>query len=202
MAQISQQIAEKYYNLECSRPSDIFEHLPTLKKYAEECSHITEMGMRDIVSTWAFLVAKPKKLISYDINYPSSMSRLNELMSAAKEINVDFKFIKEDVLKVQMEQTDLLFIDTLHRGTQLKQELAIHSGKVNKYIILHDTVTFSSLGESDRDRPEIKYDGLKWALDEFLENNKEWIIKEVYKNCNGLTILKRNELYKNKPNSH
>ena len=29
-----------------STPSDINEHLPTLLRYAQECDHITEMGVR------------------------------------------------------------------------------------------------------------------------------------------------------------
>ena len=48
-------------------PSDINEHIPTLIKYGQECNHITEMGVRGIISTWAFLGSAPKKMISYDI---------------------------------------------------------------------------------------------------------------------------------------
>jgi hypothetical protein len=50
-----------------NKPSDINEHLPILKKYASQCSHITEMGVRTGVSTWSFLASNPKKMISYDI---------------------------------------------------------------------------------------------------------------------------------------
>jgi len=59
---------ENFYIEKCNTPSDINEHLPTLKKYAEECSHITEMGVRWVVSTYGLLMGKPKKMISYDIN--------------------------------------------------------------------------------------------------------------------------------------
>ena len=54
-------IEEKYTQL-CMESSDINEHLPVLKKYAEECSHITEMGTRYVVSTWAFLFGNPKSM--------------------------------------------------------------------------------------------------------------------------------------------
>jgi len=184
-------IAEKYYQAEIKRPSDINEHLVTLQKYASECEHVIEMGMRDIVSTWALLMGKPNKLVSYDIEHPKDRSRLLQLKNATKELNVEFEFKKEDVLKTEIEETDLLFIDTLHRGSQLKRELVLHSDKVRKYIIMHDTTTFSLKGESDRHRPEIEDDGLKWALDEFLLENDKWEVHEVYRNCNGLTILKR-----------
>lgn len=183
-------IAEKYYQTECKRPSDINEHLPTLREYGELCEHITEMGVRDIVSTWALLIAKPNRLVAYDIDLPNS-GRLQQLLLAAQEEEVNFVFEHKDVLKVEIEETDLLFIDTLHRGSQLKKELILHSDNVRKYIIMHDTTTFSLKGESDRHRPEIEDDGLKWALGEFLEGNDNWEIDRVYKNCNGLTILKR-----------
>ena len=55
------------YEKMCEKPSDINEHLPTLKKYASECDHITEMGVRTVVSTYALMMGKPKKLISIDI---------------------------------------------------------------------------------------------------------------------------------------
>jgi len=183
-------IAENYYKIECSRPSDIHQHLPTLKRYSELCEHITEMGVRDIVSSWAFMVAGPKKLISYDISDPPA-NRLGKLKEAALELNVDFKFIKANVLSIDIEPTDLLFIDTLHRGTQLQNELLLHSNKVNKYIILHDTTTFYLNGEDDNHKPSIKEDGLGWALGEFLKDNQNWVIKEVFKNNNGLTVIEK-----------
>jgi hypothetical protein len=59
---------EEIYNEKCADiHSDIFEHLPTLKRYAKECEHITEMGVRWVVSTYALMMGKPKKLISIDI---------------------------------------------------------------------------------------------------------------------------------------
>jgi len=84
----------------------------------------------------------------------------------------------------------LAFIQTI------KAELELHSSKVKKYIILHDTVLFGTideLGSYDAWGWENQYEkkGLLPALDEFLENNKEWIKHEVFTNNNGLTILKR-----------
>ena len=107
------------YEFQCTRRSDINEHLPTLKKYAEECNHITEMGVRDVVSTWAFLMGNPKKLISYDIN------QINEsiILETIKDTEIEFKFVLADTTKIEIEETDLLFIDTLHTYDQLKSEL-------------------------------------------------------------------------------
>lgn len=185
-------INETYDRL-CKTPSDINEHLPTLKKYAENVDHITEMGVRWIVSTWAFLAGKPKKLISIDIHHPSYFGAdLSVVENAVKETDIDFSFIEGNTLEMQIEKTDLLFIDTLHRYGQLSQELKLHSKNVNRYIILHDTTTFSMKDEVHPEYPpQSGKAGLKLAVSEFLEKYKNWKTIEEYKNNNGLTILQR-----------
>jgi hypothetical protein len=175
---------QQTYNDLCARPSDINEHLPTLKKYAEECEHITEMGVRWVVSTYALLMGKPKKLISYDIN-PINSEPIQEMVKQ----DTNFEFRVGDTTKIEIEDTDLLFIDTLHHYRQLKLELHLHANKVKKYIIFHDTTTFEWIGESYEGKMDEK--GLWYAIEEFLEENPHWEILERYTNNNGLTILKR-----------
>lgn len=177
------QLQQTYERL-CNQPSDINEHLPTLKKYAEECEHITEMGVRWVVSTYALLMGKPKKLISYDIN-PINSEPIQEMVKG----DTDFEFRVGDTTKIEIEDTDLLFIDTLHHYNQLKLELHLHSNRVKKYIIFHDTTTFEWIGESYEGKMDEK--GLWYAIEEFLEHNTGWEILERYTNNNGLTILKR-----------
>ncbi len=183
----------KFNNL-CNTSSDINEHLPILKRYAEECETITEMGIRYVVSTWAFLMARPKKIVSYDILTGLDLnlfnSNLEELKNEAKAIGTEFEFHLKNVLEVEIEPTDLLFIDTYHEYNQLKQELELHSNKVNKYIILHDTTTFGESGETFKEPNTI---GIWPAVIEFLDENKNWSIKEKLTNNNGLTILEKRQ---------
>lgn len=182
---------EKFKNI----GSDINQHLDTLKMYGSECDHITEMGVRGVVSTWALLAARPKKLISYDINHCD----IDEVKELSEKNNIIFEFLKEDVLKIEIEKTDLLFIDTLHTYLQLKKELEVHAPKVNKYIIMHDTETFGYNDEviydyaSDFSKSHSEKHGLNPAIKEFLETSegKNWFIEKVYAHNNGLTILKR-----------
>jgi len=177
-------IEEKYHML-CNKKSDINEHLPTLKKYAAQCNHVTEFGVRWVVSTWALLAGKPKVLRSYDIKHPSTFKAdITVLEKAAKDEGVDFKFTLADVLTTEIEKTDLLFIDTWHVYKQLKRELELHAEKALRYIILHDTQTFGIKGEDGGE-------GIEKALKQFLAGNKQWQIKEVYSNNNGLTVLER-----------
>ena len=110
---------QELYNEKCSIPSDIHEHLPTLKRYAEECDHITEMGVRWVVSTYALLMGKPKKLISYDIN-PIDSNVIQEMVKN----DTDFEFRVANTLNLEIEETDLLFLDTWHAYDQLKAEFS------------------------------------------------------------------------------
>jgi hypothetical protein len=178
-------ILEQYYNERCEIPSDINEHMPTLKKYAEDCDHITEMGVRWVVSTFAFLMGKPKKLVSIDID-PLEMWGNDEeaLRIIASEYHTEFQFILADTLNIEIEETDLLFLDTWHVYQQVKAELELHASKVRKYIIFHDTTTF---GEKGMDGQL----GIWSAIQEFLDSNDDWYILEKYVNNNGLTIIKR-----------
>lgn len=189
-------IAEENYIKSRDNKSDINEHMPTLLKYAKECKHITEMGVRDIVSTWAFLYSKPTKLVCYDIYKPKK--NLDLLYDSAKEEGIKFSFILKNVLDVTLDETDLLFIDTWHKYGQLKLELKLHSNSVRKYIILHDTTKFESQDEpgrggkySDERTDTPGKQGLWLAVTEFLEDNKDWKLKERFLNCNGLTVLER-----------
>lgn len=179
-----EKINRKFEEL-CEKPSDINEHLKTLKQYASECEHVTEMGVRWIVSTWAFLAGQPKHLQSYDIAHPKAWGgNLEEVQAAAMEAGIDFEFHQENVLESNIEETDLLFIDTLHRFSQLSQELKLHAEKARKYVILHDTKTFGLTGDDGGE-------GLKKAINEFLDENVQWKIKEEFTNNNGLTVLSR-----------
>ena len=179
---------------------DINEHLPTLRKYASMCEHVTEMGTRFAISTFAFIIGKPKKFISIDMNYHFFQPYEEEIKTFAEACGTSFQFIEADVLKFDIEQTDMLFIDTLHTYNQLSKELRKHEKSVNKWIVLHDTITF---GQRDEDfyqngkiSEEIKFDsidkrGLYTALLDFLAENNNWKIKEHYSNNNGLTIIER-----------
>lgn len=189
---------EEGYKMNCLTPSDINEHLPILLKYGKECEHITELGVRWASSTWALLLSNPKKMISVDIvKHPN----VDEIIELTKEYGINYSFIKSDVLDMEIENTDLLFIDTLHTYNQLTKELELHSNKVSKYIILHDTVSYGYTDEiiySDSSElikhQTVNKTGLKTATLDFLnsEIGKEWSIFEEYLNNNGLLIMKKN----------
>ena len=190
---------ESNFQYLCNIDTDINFHLNTLRYYASHSDTIAEMGVRYVVSTWAFLEGRPKKLTSYDIVHPKEwkgnvLQRLKHAEQFAKENNIEFEFINKDVLEVDLPETDFLFIDTWHVYDQLIKELNMHSPKVKKWIALHDTETYGEKGETSpySIREKKEYLGLSYAVNEFLKNNiNTWRLHEHYVYNNGLTILKR-----------
>jgi hypothetical protein len=172
-----------------NRSTDINEHLPVLMAYACESSHITELGVRSGESSLAFLFAclyakGRRALRSYDI-VPDWTAAAN--FAKARKDGADAQYIIGDSLKIEIEETDLLFIDTKHSFDQLRDELKRHAGKVRKWIILHDTYTYGlKTGEDDK--------GLLSAVIGFLIDNPQWKFHAYFTNNNGLTILKRTSL--------
>jgi len=164
----------------CEIPSDINEHLPVLRDLASECLHITEMGVRGIVSTWAFmegLKGRSGTLIGIDILPPNFYGGdLPQVYEYAKAEGVNFKFILGSTLDLTIDETDLIFVDTLHEYKQLKEELALHSDKARKYIVLHDTTSC---------REEL------WPAIRELLSKKVWQVKYEYPFNNGVTVFER-----------
>jgi len=180
-------------------PSDINEHIPIMLKYGQECDHITEMGVRGVLSTWAWLACAPKnKFIAYDLQDPSKWGGdIQSVKDTAKSYGINFEFVESDVLNIDIKPTDLLFIDTWHHYNQLKVELERHSGKVKKYICFHDTTSYEHHSEPTTSENSFN-DKLDWnkglwdAITEFLEENKDiWKLKERFTNNNGFTIIER-----------
>jgi GT2 family glycosyltransferase len=177
---------ETIYNIAYHHECDINKLFHIFRRYANRCSHITEFGVRGVMSTWAYLSAIPDKMVSYDIY--TAHGNIDEAKEVAKESNIDFTFIEQDVLTTDIEPTDLLFIDTLHTYKQLSQELKLHGNKARKYLLLHDTTTW---GTKDEVETDIETKGLKAAINEFLRDNPRWKKEFETEESNGLTILKR-----------
>jgi len=164
----------------CLRPSDINEHLWILNALAASCDHVTEMGSRSGVSTTAFLAARPKKLVCYDLYQSPEIAHLMALAPPT-----DMVFMQESTLEAVISPTELLLIDTLHTWDQLSVELDRHAPSVSRYLAMHDTEIFGSAGEIPG------HVGLWPAVKDYLSEHPEWRIAEVFKNNNGLTVLER-----------
>lgn len=186
-------IYQKYLE-KVNEESDINELLPKIFEIASDCTHCTEFGVRRPTSTYALLAAKPKRVVSYDI---SRWDDVDEVEQLCKEANQDFQFIKGNVLEIDIEQTDMLLIDSYHSFNQATAELKRHANKVNKYILFHDTAEYAYRWKSEPWYPGVADfmngpEGLYPAIENFLRNNPNWTLFYETEINNGLTVLKKN----------
>lgn len=167
------------YKQRCIQQSDINEHLPKLYELARSVCRVTEFGVREGNSTVALVASLPVRMTSYDIK-PMPIELENTLTN-----NSNFKFKVGDSTQIDIDDTDLLFIDSLHTFDQLTTELWRHHRKVTKYIVCHDTVSFGEVGEDGGK-------GLMEAINDFVCGNpSQWFIKDHFTNNNGLLVLER-----------
>lgn len=204
---ISVQLLDALYEHHSKAESDIYEHVPTLRKYASLSNIVVEFGVRGGVATSGILRGllennnSIKEYIGVDIVKCQQVEFTSKLCN---EIGIKYTFLQEDSAKVNIPEVDMLFIDTWHVYGHLKRELQNNHSKVKKYIIMHDTTVDEWIGESIRCNYNIKQQikesgyteeeimtGLWPAVDEFLKSHPEWILKERYTNNNGLTILEK-----------
>ncbi|MFA5715276.1 MAG: hypothetical protein WC998_06030 [Candidatus Paceibacterota bacterium] len=163
-----------------TKNSDISLQVEDIIFYAKQCKHITEFGTALGDSATVFASTFPDKLISYDI-----VNKIDPQLVAILKKNINFSFMLCSSLEANIEETDLLFIDSLHNYIQLYSELFKHSDFVKKFILIHDTTIFG-------DKNEIGVGvGLNYAISDFLERHSEWEVDKICIEGNGLTILKR-----------
>lgn len=200
-------VIQQRYSVAIAQRSDINEHLPTLRQYATRVTSIVEMGVRGVVSSWAFLLGlaestgHDRSLLGVDLE----PCEYTELIARGEALGMQVAFRQGNSAVIQLPPRDLLFIDTWHVYAHLQAELRAHHATTRRYIIMHDTTVDGEVGESVRlgwdtahqarasgyARADIER-GLRPAIDEFLhEHGNEWLLERVDTNNNGLTVLAR-----------
>lgn len=175
-------LAEDYERL-CRTPSDIYQHLPTLVEMVHElhASHVIELGTRTGVSTVAFLHAlraTEGRLTSVDIDERPDIGE-HERWEFVQGDDLD-----PDVVE-QLDEADIVFIDTSHLYEQTRRELNTYRWLVRPggLMVLHDTELF---------RPETAQVGeppfpVRKAIDEFIAETG--FAFKNFTGCNGLGVI-------------
>jgi hypothetical protein len=171
---------EKEYQDACAKDTDIHEHLPIISELTSQCTHVTELGVGWAQSTRAFL-RHDIELHSYEF---MPQPGIREFFEQAKNAGRNVTLHIDDTRKIEIAETDLLFVDSLHIYEQVQKELELHASKARKYIGFHDTTTYADNGEFGGK-------GIWPAIQEFIDTHPEWQLVERRTNNNGLTILKR-----------
>jgi len=171
---------EKEYQDACVKDSDIHEHLPIISELTSQCNHATELGVGWAQSTRAFL-RHDVEMHSYEFNpLPGIIDFFQDAKKSGRNVTLHIA----DTRKIEIAETDIMLVDSLHVYEQVKTELELHAGKVRKYLLFHDTTLFA-------DRGEFGGKGIWPAVQEFIDSHPEWQLVERRTNNNGLTILKK-----------
>lgn len=160
--------------------SDMSAHMPLFTFLARQCQHITEFGCREGTSTVAFLKGLPPegKLISIDLQKYVQHDDLKKMILPAQ-----WELRYEDILQCEIEETDLLLVDDLHTGEQVRQELQRHGGQVRKWLVFHDTYSQGVISQDRAGEP-----GILGAIEEYCQG---WqLVYECWFN-HGLRVYER-----------
>src|ERR1035437_9049264 len=164
--------------------NDIKNYAKLFRFLALECKHITELGTRNGISTGAFLSGVPAAMRCYDLDRQPNVDMLED---AAQALGVDFVYTQADTRTVDIEETDLLFVDACHRYSHVSKELKNES-KVRRYIVFHDTV---ECWEHENGNP-VPVEGIGRAIEDLIKGGN-WVLTSHYTEGSGLMILSRRE---------
>ncbi len=140
---------------------------------------MSDLGTSEGLAATAFLKARPDRLVCVDLAGHPADARLRAVAGPTQLV-----FRREDSQAAELEETDLLFVDTTQDGQQLRRELEKHAARVRKYLVLHGTVTFAERGESPG------AEGLRSVIEEFLAKGT-FRVKSQSEQGQGLMVLDR-----------
>jgi len=146
-----------------------------LEKYAGECESIAEIGCGDLGASTSgrlFLELNPKQLYIVDFHKPDTDEYFAFL---ARERGIEYTFQQCDALDADIPVVDLLHLDDKHTGSHVHDELALYSGRVRKYIMIHD----------------VDHLDVQKGVVRFLEKAPDWDIAEITGGINPYTVLRR-----------
>lgn len=170
------------YERLCETPSDIYLHLPRFVHLVRtrNAKHVIELGTRTGVSTvaWLFgLEGTGGKLISVDIDPPPPIGEFD-----------NWTFIQGDDTSPevigQLDEADIVFIDTSHLYHHTRVELAIyrHLVRPGGLIVCHDTQLERPEGAPLRPRFPVRT-----AILEFIQ--EEGLSWTEHPECWGLGVI-------------
>ena len=142
---------------------------------ANDCDEILELGVYSGLTTVAFLLALPKKIISIDIT-DEYFKVKDEVKIAANNLGIDYQFLIMNDLEYESFGHDLLFIDTSHTYEHTLHELKRFGQLTRKRIVLHDVSSFF---------------GVYHAIFQWLWENKNFYISFHDTRGDGVLVIDR-----------
>ena len=141
-----------------------------------DCNSYTEFGVNQGTTLAVALLGNIKKVRAYDMTLVPYNKAKHLFDDYSIQNSIDLKVFETDTLRCEIDDVDLLYIDTKHYYDHLTKELSRHGHKAKKYIVFHDTVEGK---------------GLDRAVKEFVQKNNGWKIITDCKLNVGFMSIKR-----------
>jgi hypothetical protein len=155
-------------------------YVTTLFDYATKCCHVTEFNSTCDPSTIVFLYNR-NIIRSYNTIVDNEVKNIvNELI----ENDWDLVYKKGTILEEEIEETDLLYINSVDSYYNLIRALKKYENKVTKYIAISKTHKYAIKGKHNEN-------GLLPAIIKFIMLHNNWKISFYDIICNGMTILEK-----------
>lgn len=171
----------KWYENETKRVSDFREHLATVRDLAAKCKSVAEL------SAWnkPFSCAVAHGLPADGTFTSVCRAPKPEWKLIGKHMGDRFvaKIADPDAAGALANPVDMLFIDTQHTAQHLQAALDRYAPLVQKYIVVHCTVTYGEHGDKDRTQ------GVLHALRHFCDRNRQWSVLYKTQDAHGLIVL-------------
>ena len=204
----------------------MIDHLKTVYKYSLECRSAASLGDGGAITVWSILkgmVDGPQAVVpqgmadgsqtdsqprmSYQVVDTAYQPIQEEVQRECLSHGIDYSMtITPNHLNANLNQTDLLFINSMHVYGQIKRELGKYHEFVAKYIVIHNTDVDGQYGEARRCNWTVKHlvqrrgyeardfiVGIVPAIEEFLATHSEWSVDLNHSNCYGLMVLRRDQ---------
>jgi len=173
------------YNL-LQKHAETNKQIYTLLRFACRCNHVSSLTMNTWEPAIAFLAGEIDIIRMYNLGDidNKAVETYNEI---AKNISIDFQVrkVEEDI-----EDTDLLYINTPSEGNYRAMELNKYAAKVRKYILLPNTVAYAHQAIPNiKLSADVKPIGLVFGINHFIQHNDNWFILEHDDVLPGMTIL-------------
>ena len=173
------------YNL-FQKQAEANKQLYTILRFACRCDHVTSLTMNTWESAIVFLTAKNDVIRMYNLG-DTDLKAVETYTNFAKELEVDFQVNK---VGEEIEETDLLYINTPAEGNYRAMELTKYANKVRKFILLPNTAAHAHQAMSNIKLADgINPIGLVFGINHFIQNNDNWFILEHDDVLPGMTIL-------------
>jgi len=159
---------------------DLDEHLYYLKDLADKVEHVTAFEKRR-ESSVAFATSGAKTYVSYQKENDPLLQQLKQLSPLDYQLHMGV-----DSLSLgQIEETDLLFIDSVHSGPRVKAELDRHGPRVRRFIVFRGTESFGAQAEGTNEP------GLFSGIEAWMGDHPEWFLADLRRNQYGMLTISK-----------